>query len=106
MNRQRACESHGTGVRFFQCRDPVLIPPQEWTECGGRLAALEDLACVTPSLIGNRGETNFVDVYFPGHRNGPQSAPVAMVATSTPTLDLGLGSVTATLVKPNEENPT
>jgi len=29
-----------------------------------------------------------------------------MVATSTPTLDLGLGSVTATLVKPNEENPT
>jgi hypothetical protein len=72
----------------------------------GRLAALEDLACTKLPSIDTRGETNFVDIYYPDHHNGPQSAPAVMAATFTRTLGLALGSHTATLVKPDEENPT
>ncbi|HEX7118823.1 MAG TPA: nucleotidyl transferase AbiEii/AbiGii toxin family protein [Longimicrobiales bacterium] len=60
-------EVESVKLSFLEYRYPALIPPVEWTECGCRLAALEDLACMKLSAIGDRGaKKDFIDIYALG----------------------------------------
>lgn len=57
-------EVESVKLSFLEYRYPALNPPVEWTEFECRLAALEDLACMKLSAIGDRGaKKDFIDIY-------------------------------------------
>lgn len=60
-------EADSVLLSFLEYRYPTLVPPVEWPEYGCRLAALEDLACMKLSAVGDRGaKKDFIDIYALG----------------------------------------
>ncbi len=60
-------QAEAVKLSFLEYRYPLLGDPSEWDEYGGRLAALEDLACMKLSAIAGRGaKKDFIDLYALG----------------------------------------
>lgn len=58
---------NGVRVTFLEYRYPLLRPAHELPELGGRIAALEDLACMKLAAVAQRADRkDFIDVHALG----------------------------------------
>lgn len=68
----------------------ALVPPLDWPEYGCRFAALEDLACMKPSAIGDRGaKKDFIDIYALGRTHFTLEQMLGFYRQKFDTPDLG-----------------